>query len=112
MMQTNMRLWTMAVAVAAVSPVNAQTAVDAILEPSLKCEQLTNLKIPNSTIVITKATAIADAAPNTVAIRPPLPDLVSVAIPSNCRAEGVIDQRTGSDGKPYAIGFAIALPDR
>ena len=26
--------------------------------------------------------------------------------------EGVIDQRTGVDGKPYGIGFALALPDQ
>jgi pimeloyl-ACP methyl ester carboxylesterase len=33
-------------------------------------------------------------------------------MPSYCRAQGVIDRRTGADGKNYAIGFAIALPDR
>src|SRR5690349_3099060 len=27
-----------------------------------------------------------------------------------CRVEGVIDARTGRDGKPYGIGFAVALP--
>ncbi|MES1263778.1 MAG: DUF6351 family protein, partial [Peristeroidobacter soli] len=27
-----------------------------------------------------------------------------------CRVDGVIDERTGRDGKPYAIGFAVALP--
>lgn len=43
---------------------------------------------------------------------PQQPDTVAVAIPANCRAEGVIDRRTGVDGKSYAIGFAIALPDR
>ena len=39
------------------------------------------------------------------------PDTIPVAIPSYCRADGLIDPRTGVDGKPYAIGFAIALPD-
>ena len=34
-----------------------------------------------------------------------------MAIPSYCRADGTIDPHTGADGKPYAIGFAIALPD-
>jgi feruloyl esterase len=45
-------------------------------------------------------------------VRPPLPEAVSVALPSYCRVDGDIDQRIGSDGKPYAIGFTVALPDR
>lgn len=101
-----------ALALASTWTASAQTATDATIEASIKCESLVDLKIPNSTIVITKAEAVPTAAPNTVVIRPPLPDLVSVAVPSYCRAEGVMEQRTGSDGKPYAIGFAIALPDR
>jgi len=30
--------------------------------------------------------------------------------PAHCRIDGVIDERTGRDGKPYGIGFALALP--
>ena len=103
------RAWTIgALAAAAVSPAGAQTSSDALIEAARKCGELTGLKIPNSTIVITKAEAIPDAPPNTVPVRPPLPDTVAVAVPSYCRAEGVIDQRVGVDDKPYAIGFAIA----
>jgi len=32
--------------------------------------------------------------------------------PAHCRVDGVIDERTGRDGKPYGIGFAVALPDK
>jgi feruloyl esterase len=32
------------------------------------------------------------------------------ATPAHCRIDGVIDERTGRDGKPYGIGFAVALP--
>lgn len=32
-------------------------------------------------------------------------------LPAYCRLAAVIDRRTGLDGKPYGIGFAIALPD-
>ena len=35
---------------------------------------------------------------------------VSPAVPAHCRVDGVIDERTGRDGKPYGIGFALALP--
>ncbi len=96
----------------AAGPSAAQTAVDATIVAALSCGQLKGLAIPDSAIVITRADAVPNAAPNTVLIRPPLPDLVSVALPSYCRVDGDIDQRTGSDGKPYAIGFTIALPDR
>lgn len=32
------------------------------------------------------------------------------SLPAHCRVDGVLDQRTGRNGKPYAIGFAVALP--
>ena len=38
---------------------------------------------------------------------PPAPE---VMLPAHCLVEGFIDQRTGRNGKPYAIGFAIAMP--
>jgi hypothetical protein len=34
----------------------------------------------------------------------------SVPASSYCRADGVIDPRTGAEGKHYAIGFALVLP--
>jgi pimeloyl-ACP methyl ester carboxylesterase len=103
-----------AVSLAAVSPGKAETqssAAPAIL-PALKCAGLTELKIPQSTILVTKAQEVSEAPPGSTRIRPSEPATVAVAIPSNCRVDGVIDQRVGGDGKPYAIGFAIALPDR
>ncbi len=35
----------------------------------------------------------------------------TLKLPAYCRVDGVIDRRTGGDGKPYGIGFAINLPD-
>ena len=35
----------------------------------------------------------------------------AVNLPAHCRVDGTIDRRTGAEGKPYGIGFAIALPD-
>lgn len=32
-------------------------------------------------------------------------------LPPHCHVEGEIDRRTGSDGKPYALRFAINMPD-
>jgi hypothetical protein len=100
--------------IAAVTAAKAQNAGDKSpnLAPALKCAELTGSKIPDSTIVITKAQEIPEAPPGTVQPNPTSPATVAVAIPSNCRADGVMDQRVGVDGKSYAIGFAIALPDR
>ena len=81
------------------------------IAPALKCE-LAGLAFPGSTMVIEKAEAVPQAPAGTVQVRPPLPDTVGVAIPSLCRVQGVIDRRVGAEGKNYAIGFAIALPDK
>ena len=100
-------------AVPFVAPANAEAPnASPAIPPELRCASLTRLKIAGSTIEIVKAEEMPDAAPGTVRVRPDVPDTVSVSIPAYCRADGVIDQRLGVDSKPYAIGFAIALPDR
>ena len=81
------------------------------IAPTQKCADLVNLKISSSTMVIAKAEEIPTAPAGTVRISLLSPDTIPVAIPSYCRADGTIDPRTGVDGKPYAISFAIALPD-
>jgi pimeloyl-ACP methyl ester carboxylesterase len=80
--------------------------------PAVKCETLAGMAFAGSTMVVETAEAVAEAPAGTVQVRPPLPDTVGVAIPSNCVARGVIDRRVGAEGQNYAIGFAIALPDR
>jgi hypothetical protein len=80
------------------------------IAPVQKCADLTNLKIPGTNVQITKAEEVPTAPPNTVRAGFG-PETIPVAIPSYCRADGLLDPRTGAEGKPYAIGFAIALPD-
>ena len=80
--------------------------------PAVKCETLAGIAFAGSAMVVETAEAVPEAPAGTVQVRPPLPDTVGVAIPSNCVARGVIDRRVGAEGKNYAIGFAIALPDR
>jgi pimeloyl-ACP methyl ester carboxylesterase len=82
------------------------------IAPLVNCEALAGLGFPGSTLVIEKAERVPEAPPGTVLVRPPSPESVGVTLPSNCLAQGVIDRRVGGDGKNYAIGFAIALPDR
>ncbi|MGA8013400.1 MAG: DUF6351 family protein [Candidatus Acidiferrales bacterium] len=95
---------------AASSGAYGQTASGAGIPAAQKCADLVNLKFPGLNVQITKAEEIPTAPAGTV--RAGLgPDTIPIAIPSYCRADGVIDPRTGIDGKSYAIGFAIALPD-
>jgi hypothetical protein len=94
----------------AICPARAQDSDDTIA-PAVQCAAVIGFKIAGSTMAITSTQNVPAAPPGTVQPQPPLPGTVAVAIPANCRVDGVIDPRTGVDGKPYAIGFAIALPD-
>jgi len=81
------------------------------IAPAEKCADLVNLQIPGSGMAITKAEALPITPAGTLRTPTIPPDTIPVAIPPYCRADGAIDQRTGFEGKSYAIGFAIALPD-
>ena len=74
--------------------------------PAAKCETLAGIAFAGSAMMVETAEAVPEAPAGTVQVRPPLPDTVGVAIPSNCVARGVIDRRVGAEGKNYAIGFA------
>ena len=80
--------------------------------PAMHCADLPGLHIPGSTMTIAKATAVPESPPDTVQYMPPFPMKVRVAIPPYCRAEGDFEERVGVGSVHYAIGFAVALPDR
>jgi feruloyl esterase len=71
------------------------------------CAALRAFKLAGQSVEITSAQNVPagplPAAPGS----PPGPPTV---VPAHCRVDGVIDRRTGHNGKPYAIGFAVALP--
>ena len=75
------------------------------------CGDLASFKMPGAAITITKAEQVPAAAAGTVRVNPAAPNMVPVALPSYCRVDGVIDQRTGAGGKTYGIRFAVTLPD-
>jgi feruloyl esterase len=60
---------------------------------ALACADMTAFQMPGAAVTITKAEKPPDN------------------LPARCRVDGVIDQRNGAGGKPYGIGFAVALPD-
>jgi hypothetical protein len=77
-------------------------------QASNKCADLSKLQIPGVSLVVSKAEwHAAGPAP----AQPPPARPFASPLPAYCRLDGKIDQRTGADGKPYAIGFALALPD-
>jgi hypothetical protein len=79
--------------------------------PGMACTNLTKLRIPGTAMTITKAVTVPAAPAGSIGLMP-FPTKIPVPMPSYCRADGEIDPRTGVDGKSYAIGFAIALPDK
>ncbi len=83
----------------AATPVASFAAADA-------CAALTSFQLVGSTAVVQKAAQVAAGKPPASPGRPPL----DVTLPAHCRVEGVIDARTGRNGRPYAIGFAVAMP--
>lgn len=71
------------------------------------CAAIGQIDLPG--VKITAATRVPAAAPGTVrtGFGPPL----ASGLPAHCKVEGVIRERTGFQGKPYGIGFALALPE-
>src|ERR1700722_19693787 len=66
------------------------------------CPDMLKYQAPGVTLTITKAEATPASASRANGL----------AIPSFCRVDGVIDRRAGAEGKPYGIGFALALTDQ
>lgn len=58
-----------------------------------KCEAMKDATLPGSDLKIAAAKYVDEGAP------------------AHCLVSGSFEHRTGADGKPYAIGFSIALPD-
>ena len=71
------------------------------------CAKLMRFNTSENNLTI-KSTTIVPAGPV-----PPVPYQRPYAgnLASYCRVDGVIDERIGEAGKPYAIAFAIAMPE-
>jgi len=74
-----------------------------------RCADLANFKIPGVPMVITKAAVIPASSSSGASTAET--SASSATIPSHCQADGMINERTGADGKTYGIGFSLALPD-
>jgi len=72
------------------------------------CSDLLSFQLPGTVLEITRVESLPAGAPPAAGGPPGAP---AMPLPAHCRVEGVIDRREGVGGKPYGIGFAIALPD-
>lgn len=71
------------------------------------CEGLMSFKMRSYDVFINGANIIPEGKMPPAPFGPPA---YSGVLPEYCRIDGEIDRRTGHEGRPYAIGFAIALP--
>ena len=70
-----------------------------------RCADLTRFQMPGAAIEITRAEMVAAGqAPGGRGGPGPM-------LPAHCRVNGIVDKRTGPDGKTYGIRFAVALPE-
>jgi pimeloyl-ACP methyl ester carboxylesterase len=72
------------------------------------CTALSKLQIPGVALSDVKTQWFPAGSPP-----PPEPPYVAplaVKLPAYCRLDATLDKRTGADGKPYGIGFAVTLP--
>jgi hypothetical protein len=74
------------------------------------CAAMKDFALPGVTLEITKAEWMG-AGSSPPPAGPGGGTVSTLKLPAYCRVDGMIDRRTGGDGKPYGIGFAIALPD-
>jgi feruloyl esterase len=71
------------------------------------CTALAKLSLPGVALSDVKTQwSPSGSTPPPEPFVPPL----AVSLPAFCRFDATLDRRTGVDGKPYGIGFAIALP--
>jgi Tannase and feruloyl esterase len=80
--------------------------VAAFAQSNSKCSDMTKFQSSGVTLEITRAETVpAGRAPGARG------GPAGPALPAHCRIDGMMDRRTGTDGKTYGVRFAIALPE-
>jgi hypothetical protein len=72
------------------------------------CEALKNFRMPGYAVEIDSAQSVAAGPMAAGPVGPPGP---RANLPAYCKVDGTIEKRIGLNGKPYAIGFSVALPE-
>jgi hypothetical protein len=76
--------------------------------PESACAALGKLQVPGATLSEVTSQWLPAGSP--LPPEPPWMPPLTVKLPDYCRLDATLDKRTGADGRPYGIGFAIALP--
>ena len=74
------------------------------------CRAFATVQVPGA--ALSEITAEWFAAGSPPPPEPPFMPPITVKLPAYCRLDATLDRRTGADGRPYGIGFAIALARR
>src|SRR5678815_6031931 len=80
--------------------------VAAFAQSNSKCSDMAKFRSPGVSLEITRAEVVPPGRAPGARGGPAGP-----ALPAHCRIDGMMDRRTGTDGKTYGIRFAIALPE-
>jgi len=73
-----------------------------------RCVALSTLQVPGAQLSDVKPEWFPPGSPPPT--EPPYVPRLTVKLPAYCRLDATLDRRTGADGRPYGIGFAVALP--
>ncbi len=82
-------------------------ATSAPANAATDCAALGSFSLPGHEVTIRSAKEIPAGS---LPVNPNAPPGPAQTVPRHCRVDGVIDARTGHDGKLYGIGFAVTLP--
>ena len=82
--------------------VKARLTVSTGLAPDLPCAALTSITLPPSLLDEPTDVVIVDSA---------VPTVATATLPAHCFVRGRINPRIGVNNTPFAIGFALRLPD-
>src|SRR5437868_12738697 len=79
--------------------------ITAFAQSNSKCSDMAKFRMPGAALEITRAATIPEgrAPAGRGGASGPM-------LPAHCRIDGMMDRRTGTDGKTYGTRFAIALP--
>jgi feruloyl esterase len=94
--------------VAALAASGGVASAQNVTRDAAACTALTSLQIPGLPLSMTKAEWFPAGSTSPGSQSPAGPP--ALKLPAYCRLDGVLDRRTGADGKSYGIGFAMALP--
>ena len=80
--------------------------VTAFAQSNSKCSDVAKFRSPGVALEISRAEIVPAGRAQGARGGPAGP-----ALPAHCRIDGMMDRRTGTDGKTYGVRFAIALPE-